>query len=123
AGLDTWAVAQAYVFFEKLALKGFVNKLNRRHSCAVSLVLSAKLNDIKGPDLTELESAFRLSRREILSQEMAALLGLEFSFAVPDYEVLSHQQRIVSGLIWQQAIDYWPGVNFACYDRGAYGSL
>ncbi|PAA62296.1 hypothetical protein BOX15_Mlig002043g2, partial [Macrostomum lignano] len=101
AGLDTWAVAQAYVFFEKLALKGFVNKLNRRHSCAVSLVLSAKLNDIKGPDLTvllqELESAFRLSRREILSQEMAALLGLEFSLAVPDYEVLSHQQRIVSG--------------------------
>uniref|UniRef100_A0A1I8HZ85 DUF4476 domain-containing protein n=1 Tax=Macrostomum lignano TaxID=282301 RepID=A0A1I8HZ85_9PLAT len=51
AGLDTWArVAQAYVFFEKLALK-----------------------------------------------EMAALLGLEFSLAVPDYEVLSHQQRIVSG--------------------------
>uniref|UniRef100_A0A1I8ISB2 Cyclin N-terminal domain-containing protein n=1 Tax=Macrostomum lignano TaxID=282301 RepID=A0A1I8ISB2_9PLAT len=101
AGLDTWAVAQAYVFFDKLALKGFVNKLNRRHSCAVSLVLSAKLNDIKGPDLTvllqELESAFRLSRREILSQEMAALLGLEFSLAVPDYEVLSHQQRIVSG--------------------------
>uniref|UniRef100_A0A1I8IW46 DUF3591 domain-containing protein n=1 Tax=Macrostomum lignano TaxID=282301 RepID=A0A1I8IW46_9PLAT len=65
----------------RVSRKGFVNKLNRRHSCAVSLVLSAKLNDIKGPDLTE----------------MAALLGLEFSLAVPDYEVLSHQQRIVSG--------------------------
>uniref|UniRef100_A0A1I8JRB9 Secreted protein n=1 Tax=Macrostomum lignano TaxID=282301 RepID=A0A1I8JRB9_9PLAT len=84
AGLDTWAVAQAYVFFEKLALKGFVNKLNRRHSCAaVSGCSLPSSTTSKGPTslccCRSFESAFRLSRREILSQEMAALLGLEFS--------------------------------------------
>lgn len=100
ASLDPWSVAQAYVYFEKLALKGFVNKLNRRHCCAVALVLSAKLNDIKVPELAvllqELETAFRLSKRDILSQEMPALVGLEFSLAVPDYEVLCHQQRLLT---------------------------
>uniref|UniRef100_A0A1I8JNC2 SPATA6 domain-containing protein n=1 Tax=Macrostomum lignano TaxID=282301 RepID=A0A1I8JNC2_9PLAT len=85
----------------RVSRKGFVNKL--KQAALVRRVSGAlcQAQRHQRPDLTvllqELESAFRLSRREILSQEMAALLGLEFSLAVPDYEVLSHQQRIVSG--------------------------
>uniref|UniRef100_A0A1I8JQW1 Mab-21 domain-containing protein n=1 Tax=Macrostomum lignano TaxID=282301 RepID=A0A1I8JQW1_9PLAT len=109
AGLDTWAVAQAYVFFEKLALKvRFSNWLCQQAStggtrapCPLWCSL-AKLNDIKGPDLTVLLQELMRAPSDCLDGRFSprrwpALLGLEFSLAVPDYEVLSHQQRIVSG--------------------------
>ena len=53
-GLDLWTIAQAYVFFEKIIIKGLITKQNRRHIASASLILSSKLNDIKGPELTKL---------------------------------------------------------------------
>ncbi|KAK4475767.1 hypothetical protein MN116_001026 [Schistosoma mekongi] len=96
--LDLWIVAHAHVLFEKLILKLFVTKLNRRLCASASLLISAKLNDVKGSQLSsllqDLEQSFRISRRDLINTELDVALGLEFSLIPPEYEILPHYQRL-----------------------------
>ncbi|XP_030839268.1 CDK5 and ABL1 enzyme substrate 2 isoform X1 [Strongylocentrotus purpuratus] len=97
--LDPWILAVSYVYFEKLVLHRKVNKENRKSCSGTSLLLAAKLNDVKGADLQtlikDIESVFRESRKTLIAFEFPILVALEFSLHVPEHEVMPHFKRIM----------------------------
>lgn len=48
--LDVIIVAQSYIYFEQLILRGLINKANRKILAANCLIISAKLNGKYSPD-------------------------------------------------------------------------
>ncbi|CAG0917561.1 unnamed protein product [Notodromas monacha] len=99
--LDLGTLAQAFVYFEKAVFKKFVNKQNRKLAAGAALLLSAKLNDVRGGDLHHLieriVQTFRVQRRDLLDTEFLLFVTLEFSLLSSVSDVLPHYHRLVYG--------------------------
>jgi len=97
--LNMYIVAMAHAFFDGLCLSGAVGKATRKPLAGACLIISAKLNDVRGDALKaaieKIESEFRVERSELLSSELSALIELNFNVHLPPILVNTHYQRLL----------------------------
>ncbi|XP_069777892.1 CDK5 and ABL1 enzyme substrate 1 isoform X4 [Narcine bancroftii] len=98
-GLEEPTVAMSFVYFEKLAFKGKLNKQNRKLCAGACVLLAAKVgSDLRKHEvkhlIDKLEEKFRLNRRELIAFEFPVLVALEFALHLSEHEVLPHYRRL-----------------------------
>ncbi|KAJ3108883.1 hypothetical protein HDU97_010155 [Phlyctochytrium planicorne] len=114
--LELSTVASAYVFFEKLVLKNFVSKSNRKLTAACCLLLAAKVNDPKetnyGKVLEAIEKILEITRREVYQHEFVIYAELEFNLFLPLWEILPHLDRVIEASEYNSVDEYCEGRTF-----------
>lgn len=97
--IDIFTISQAYVYFEKLILLRYLNKANRKHIAGTCLLLSSKINDCKGEQMTILleaiEDRFKIAKKELFSYEFPILVALKFELHLSEVDIYSHYQRLL----------------------------
>ncbi|KAJ1551156.1 hypothetical protein HK096_002826 [Nowakowskiella sp. JEL0078] len=99
-GMEMSSLACAFVYFEKLVLKGYVNKSNRKLVASVCLLLASKVNETKEFDfkilLEAIDKVFDITEKHVLGLELAVYTELEFQLFLPLVEIIPHLDRIVA---------------------------
>ncbi|KAK5969795.1 Cyclin N-terminal domain-containing protein [Trichostrongylus colubriformis] len=97
--VDEYTVAQAFVYFERIVVKGLISKNNRKIVAGAALLVAVKLNDYKKPDIVKVlecaEEKLRISRREILSFELPLCSALQFDLFPPAHHVEPHVRKLM----------------------------
>ncbi|KAJ2322734.1 hypothetical protein IWW51_004097, partial [Coemansia sp. RSA 2702] len=88
--LELSTAAIGWVYFEKLILKGYVVKDNRKLVAAVCLFLAMKINESR----ETIQRRFEVSEDSILDQEFSVFAELDFSLWVPCREFMPHLVRM-----------------------------
>ncbi|KAJ1910368.1 hypothetical protein H4219_006226 [Mycoemilia scoparia] len=100
--IELSSIALAFVYYEKLVIRGYVVKDNRKLVAAICLLLAIKVNEPKEKQIAEiteeLEDEFDVSEKAIKESEFAVFSKLEFSLFVPIHEFMPHYNLIV-GLV------------------------
>jgi hypothetical protein len=96
--LELSSVGMSFVYFEKLILKNYVNKTNRKLVAGICLLLAVKVNDPKDTDYVALldliAREMEVSVKEIRVNEFPVYAALEFSLFIPFAEIETHLERI-----------------------------
>ncbi|KAJ3222539.1 hypothetical protein HDU81_009819, partial [Chytriomyces hyalinus] len=97
--MELSSVALAFVYFEKLVIKNFATKANRRLIASVCLLLAAKVNDpkeVKYNDLLEIvERVLEIPPKEVYQHEFSVYAALEFNLFIPRWQIMPHLERII----------------------------
>ncbi|KAJ3406097.1 hypothetical protein HDU80_000173 [Chytriomyces hyalinus] len=97
--MELSSVALAFVYFEKLVIKNFATKANRRLIASVCLLLAAKVNDpkeVKYNDLLEVvERVLEIPPKEVYQHEFSVYAALEFNLFIPLWQIMPHLERII----------------------------
>ncbi|XGW19284.1 hypothetical protein V3C99_003258 [Haemonchus contortus] len=100
--VDEYTVAHAFIYYERIVIKGMISKYNRKLVAGVALLVAVKLNDYKKPDIVKVlectEEKLRISRREMLSFELPLCSALQFDLFPPAHHVEPHLHKIVFGI-------------------------
>ena len=108
--LEPSSVAFAHVYLEKLILKNFLNKINKKLIAACCLLLAIKVlffipidmkvNDSKDINYSllveSMEKELEVPRKDIYASEFHVYTELEFGLFLPFWEVGPHLNRVES---------------------------
>jgi hypothetical protein len=96
--LEVSSIAMSFAFFEKLILKNYVNKANKKLIAGLCLLLAVKVNDPKETDFAALlqviSREMEVSIKDIHSNEFPVYSALEFSLFIPLIEIEPHLKRV-----------------------------
>lgn len=100
ADAEIATVALAHVYYERLVLRGVVNKPNRKLIAAVSLLLAAKWNEPKVVRalLQGIERALGIPRAVVCRSEFSVYVELGFALRVEPAHVHSHFVRLLQSV-------------------------
>ena len=103
--LDLYIAAYAVTYFEKLVFSERVAKHNRRYCAAACALIAAKLNDVKGAQLSKLVtgmcSMYKISRQDLLAFEFVVLVGLKFNLLVSHAVLCPIYRNLTQLLTWE----------------------
>lgn len=111
--LEMATMAKAYTYLEKLILRNYVSKTNRKLVGACCLLLALKVNDKKDvkcqPVLAAMEKELLVSPKQIRDHEFAVFAALSFSLHVPREEYNQHFERLLTFLDFYTVEEYLIG--------------